>query len=86
MKLDRLLRRAEEAGERTSRKEVVAALIAGYDGDEDDIASMLKRYRRITVRELLAVPDSKDVIDIAQHRKPGPRPRDRREISHENDA
>lgn len=86
MKLDRLLRRAEEAGERTSREEVVAALIAEYDGDEDDIASMLKRYRRITVRELLAVPDSKDVIDMEQYRKPGPRSRDRHEISHENDA
>jgi hypothetical protein len=74
-KLDVLLRRAEEAGERTSRKELVAALIAVYDGEGEELSALLRRYRRTTVRELLAVPKSENVIDITQRRKPGPRPR-----------
>jgi len=85
-KLEVLLRRAEEAGERTSRKEVVAALIAGYNPDGKKVAALLKRYRRITVRELLAVPQDENVIDIEQRRKPGPRPRDRGERVHVDDA
>jgi len=85
-KLDVLLRRAEEAGERTSRKEVVAAVIAAYNADGKKMSTLLKRYRRMTVRELLAVPQSENVIDIEQRRKPGPRPRDRGELVHEDDA
>jgi hypothetical protein len=74
-KLEALLHRAEEAGERTSRKEVVAALIAAYKGDGKKVSALVRRYRRTTVRELLAVPQSENVIDITQRRKPGPRPR-----------
>jgi hypothetical protein len=74
-KLDVLLRRAEEAGERTNRKEVVAALISEFTGDGEDLSELLRRYRRITVRELL--PQSENVIDMTQRRKPGPRPRSR---------
>ena len=72
-KLDVLLRRAEEAGERTNRKEVVAALISDYKGDGEDISELLRRYRRMTVKELL--PQNENVIDITRERKPGPRPR-----------
>jgi hypothetical protein len=74
-KLDMLLRSAEEAGERTSRKEVVAALIATFEGDGEELSLLLRRYRRITVRDLLDVPKSENVIDIARRRTPGPRPR-----------
>jgi hypothetical protein len=81
-KLDVLLRRAEEAGERTNRKEVVAALIAEYQGDGEDVSELLRHYRRITVRELL--PQSENVIDITQRRKPGPRPRDRGKVTRED--
>ena len=76
-KLDRLLRLAEEVGERTSRKELVAALIAMCEADGEALSAMLRRYRRTTVRALLDVPNDENVIDIAQRRRPGPRPRDR---------
>jgi len=83
-KLEVLLRRAEEAGERTSRKEIVAALIAAYNGDGDEISDLLRTYRRTTVRELLGVPESKNVVDIRQRRKPGPRPRARGDAAHDD--
>ena len=75
-KLEVLLRRAVDAGERTSRKEIVAALIAAADFDDDSMSTLLRGYRKITVRELLDIPQSENVIPISQGRKPGPRPRD----------
>jgi hypothetical protein len=83
-KLDVLLRRAEEAGERTSRKEIVAALIAACQDDGDGISAVLRRYRKTTVRDLLDVPKSQNVIDIKQRRKPGPRPRNYGQVAPEH--
>lgn len=74
-KLEALLRRTEEVGERTSRKEIVAALIAAADNDGENMSMLLRSYRTITVRELLGVSEDENVIPITERRKPGPRPR-----------
>lgn len=74
-KLESLLRRSEAVGERTTRKEIVAALIAAADDDGEIMSMLLRSYRTITVRELLSVPESKNVIPITERRRPGPRPR-----------
>lgn len=72
-KLDRLRDAAQGAGERTDRKELVAALIAVCDLDGPALGEVLRRYRTMTVRDALPdAPASAKVVRLAEH-KPGPR-------------
>lgn len=72
-RLDGLLARATAAGERTTRRELVAALIATTDLDGPALGQVLRRYRTMSVREaMLDVDDGSKVVRIAGHR-PGPR-------------
>ncbi len=76
-KLDAVLDIAREDGTRTTRKELIAAILFDFDPDADYIADLLRRYRRATVYDVTMVdlPDGENVIELHQH-GPGPRPRD----------
>ena len=74
-RLDELVELAREAGERTTRKELAAAIILATPAEPDALSEMLRRYRRAYARDALIGPvDETNVISIRRH-KPGPRPR-----------
>jgi hypothetical protein len=65
------------AGERTSRKELIAALILTARPLSKELAEMLRAYRRASVRDALVDPDRAGETIKWVPRKPGPRPRRR---------
>jgi len=73
-RLDRMVAAATGAGERTSRQELVAALIANADLGGEAVADNLRHYRKMKVRDCLPgqASDGSNVVHIADH-KPGPR-------------
>jgi hypothetical protein len=72
-RIDALLARATSAGERTNRKELIAALLATADLSGEELGSLLRRYRTSKVGDvLLDVDSSADVSQLMAH-KPGPR-------------
>ena len=71
-RLDELLAQAEAAGENTSRKELVAAIIALTRLTDVQLGRMLRRYRRARVRDLVSLPEGENVVPFTKH-KPGPR-------------
>lgn len=75
-RLDGLVRRANEAGDKTNRRELLAALLLNADSTADELREMLTTYRRATVGQaLLGSADddgTADVIAFQSHR-PGPR-------------
>ena len=72
MRLDRLLAQADAAGENTSRKELAAAIIASTRPTDAQLGKLLRWYRTVRVRDLLALPDGDNVVRFTK-RKPGPR-------------
>lgn len=80
MRLERLLDQAKAAGERTSRKELVAAPVATCELTDAQLSEMLRRYRTATVRQVLPVPDGENVLPFKKH-PPGPRTGERRPTS-----
>jgi hypothetical protein len=74
-RLERLLQMAREDGEPTSRREIVACILALAEvADAVALRTMLSRYRRMRVHELLSAPDDTNVVAFTQH-GPGPRRR-----------
>ena len=71
-RLDQLLARARDAGERTSRREIVAALVAMCDLNGDDLGTLLRRYRTSRLRDVVEVASDADAVPFARQR-PGPR-------------
>lgn len=72
--LDALVEVAIRAGERTNRKEVLAAIIATQNFDGRGVGEMLRQYRTMTVGDALPeIPNDQRVVRLASHR-PGPRP------------
>jgi hypothetical protein len=72
-RIDALLARATAAGERTNRKELIAALLATAELSGDELGQLLRRYRMSKVGEvLLDVAFNADIIQLMAH-KPGPR-------------
>lgn len=75
-RLDGLVRRANEAGDRTNRRELLAALLFGADFTGDALRELLTSYRTATVGQaLLGSGDDDehgDVVAFQSHR-PGPR-------------
>jgi hypothetical protein len=73
-RLDALVQRATTAGERTNRRELLAALILTCNLSGDELGSMLRKYRTADVSaavlDLTITADN--VVSFAQHR-PGPR-------------
>jgi hypothetical protein len=76
VRLEQILAQAKAAGERTSRRELVAALIATYEMTDDELSDMLRRYRKMKVREMLGVPDEANVVPFKKQ-PPGPRASER---------
>lgn len=75
-RLDALVQRAIDAGERTNRREVLSALLLATDLNGDGLGETLRAYRRATVSvAVLDVPEG-NVISFQRH-APGPRVRRR---------
>lgn len=73
-RIDALLARATAAGERTNRKELVAALLANADLSGEELGQLLRRYRTSKVGEvLLDLDDSGTTVIHLVAQKPGPR-------------
>jgi hypothetical protein len=74
-RLDLLVRLAEQAGERTSRKEIIAACILGAPDRADEIVRWLRIYRKSPADSVYTSgPKLEDVLEL-QPARPGPRPR-----------
>src|SRR5689334_1965029 len=71
-RLDELLAQADLAGENTSRKELVAAIIATTRLSDEELGRLLRQYRRAKVRDLVSLPEGENVVPFVKH-KPGPR-------------
>ncbi|HWK20560.1 MAG TPA: hypothetical protein VNR37_07325 [Microbacteriaceae bacterium] len=72
-RLDALLERAITAGENTTRRELLSALVLAADQTGDELSRLLREYRtaRVTQALLDQVTDG-NVIELRRH-KPGPR-------------
>lgn len=74
-RLDDLVARAEVAGERTSRRELLAALALDLDMTGTELGEVLRRYRTCTVQAALLDTRGDDVENVVVLRRhpPGPR-------------
>jgi hypothetical protein len=70
-RLDALMTRAIDAGERTTRRELLAAVILAAEPTGDELGLLLKNYRRATVGDALLDVEPNNVAYISH--KPGPR-------------
>lgn len=76
-RLDELVSRARDYGERTTRKELAAAIVFGFDSTAEDISALLRRFRTATAGDaVLERPTDENVLRLPRHR-PGPRVRER---------
>jgi hypothetical protein len=71
-KLEELLNSARAVGERTSRREIAAAIIAMTPIDGKALSDTLHRYRLAQVGEILPTSDTSSNVVFIQH-GPGPR-------------
>ncbi|MFF9078764.1 hypothetical protein ACF1BR_03655 [Streptomyces rubiginosohelvolus] len=69
-RLNILVRTAAAAGERTSRAELLAALVAAAETDPEMLASLLHHYRRMPAD---ALAEDRERSDLPVVRSPGPR-------------
>jgi hypothetical protein len=70
-RLERLVKRANQTGERTTRRELLSAIVATFEASDDEVSQMLRNYRRMTVGEVVGGEDT-NVVRIEQY-GPGPR-------------
>ena len=73
-RIDLLVALAEEAGERTSRKEIVAACILGAPDGAEELVRWLRIYRRSPADSVYTSGSKLEDLKPAPAR-PGPRPR-----------
>jgi len=74
-RIDLLVQLAEQAGERTSRKEIVAACILGAPDGAMELVRWLRIYRSSPAESVYTSgPKLADVLELKPAR-PGPRPR-----------
>ena len=74
-RIDLLVELAEQAGERTSRKEIVAVCILGAPDGADELVRWLHIYRRSPADSVYpSGPQQADALELRPAR-PGPRPR-----------
>jgi hypothetical protein len=74
-RLDALVRLVEASGDRTSRKELIAALILAATPNGEDLAGCVRSYRTALARDALLDPDRAPDELASEVRKPGPRRR-----------
>lgn len=75
-RLDDLVALAEEVGEHTNRKELLASLILAAPTAGADVSTLVRSYRLAKARDALLGGNDDQFIAIRSHR-PGPRPRGR---------
>ena len=74
-RLDELVRLAESAGERTTRKELLASLILAAPALGEELSAKLRTYRRSNARSAcITGGEDASTIPVLSH-PPGPRPR-----------
>jgi hypothetical protein len=73
--LETKLEQARAAGMATSRKELACVLMTAHDPGEEELVELLRRYRRLTVRELLKIEDEVDGVVTYMKQPSGPRVR-----------
>lgn len=71
MRLDQLVERAAEVGEKTNRRELLAALLLNADYTAEELSLMIRKFRLATVGDAVLGADG-EIIDFPHHR-PGPR-------------
>lgn len=77
-RLDELVTRAEEAGERTNRRELLSALVLAADMSGEELGAILRQYRTCDVRAALlgiSGDEASNVVELRRH-PPGPRTAD----------
>ena len=74
-RLDALVAIAEDAGDNTSRKEIVSALLLEAPDDANALAERLRRFRQASVQDSF-IPGFEDAFFLnPDPRSPGPRRR-----------
>lgn len=74
-RVDALVDLIESAGERTNRKELIAALILAAPVQPDQLAAVLRGYRQALVRDALLDPRQAGATVHLKPHRPGPRRR-----------
>jgi len=74
-RLDLLVELAEEAGERTSRKELVAACILCAPDGASELVRWLRLYRRSLAESVYPSGPARADVLAPRRTRPGPRPR-----------
>ena len=73
-RLDELVSVAEEAGERTTRKELIACLILASPTTGQGVSELLRALRLARARDAQLGDAQQPTVAVRSHR-PGPRPR-----------
>lgn len=73
-RLDALVERASLTGERTNRRELLAALLFSADLEGEELSVLLRRYRTATVGDAVLDVGAENVLEFRSH-APGPRVR-----------
>ena len=73
--LDVLVRLADDAGQKTTRKELAAALLLAAPRDGATLANLVTAYRQAKVADVASPAVAGDNVIPFQVRRPGPRPR-----------
>lgn len=76
-RVDALVKLVEEHGERTNRKELIAAVILAATADPEQLSAAIRNYRGASIRDTLVDADLAQSRVEMPRRKPGPRPRSR---------
>lgn len=72
-RLDTFVESAHSAGEKTTRRELLSAIVCAVEDDAEELGRIIRSYRLKTVAEVLdEKPDGENVIAIRRH-PPGPR-------------
>ena len=74
-RLDALVRLVEATGDRTCRKELIAALILAAAPHGEELAQRIREYRMAPARDALLNPENAPEHLAMEVRKPGPRRR-----------
>lgn len=73
-RLDQILSVAADVGERTTRKELVAAILLSFEPDEESLNEVLRRFRKARIADaLLDAPDEADGVVTFIPNQAGPR-------------
>lgn len=72
--LDLLVLSADTVGQKTTRKELAAAIVLAASREPEQLAALVTTYRLATVADVCSPAQGDNVIDF-QVRRPGPRPR-----------